>query len=367
MQGSIIKIEGKTGTKWAIRFIDQEGRRRYKTIGARKVDAQKALTEIMGQVHKGEYRELPDITFKEFAAKWLSAHAANVRPKTLASYEQHLRGHISPYFGPRKLKGITVEDAEAFKAHLIEGGVSPATAGKVLFTVKTVLTQAVRWKYLRENPAQFVKRPHRTRPEMDCLKAAEIVRLLDAIDRRHYALMATACFTGLRQGELLGLKWEDIDFINSRIFVRRTLQDGKFYEPKSATSKRSVSVPGAVIDALKEHQARQAVELDSNERELVFPNEAGKALDRHNLLSRIFWPALKMAGLRRVRFHDLRHSYAAALIGAKQNIKWIQKQLGHSSIQITMDVYGHLLPDAEQDAAAKLDAIFTPEREAVRL
>ena len=163
-----------------------------------------------------------------------------------------------------------------------------------------------------------------------------------ATDKKHKALIVTACYTGMRQSALLGLKWGDVDYAKSRIFVRRTLQSGRFYEPKTAYSRRNITVPRQVIEALEEHQARQAVELAENELELVFPNEAGKPIDGMNLYHRIFVPTLKRAGLRHVRFHDLRHSYAAALISAGENPKWIQRQLGHSSIQVTMDICGHL-------------------------
>ncbi len=358
MQGSVIKIEGKTGTKWAIRFIDQEGVRRYKTIGKRKIDAQKALVDVMNQVNNGDYRELPDITLREFSKKWLSTKVANVRPKTLTSYRQHLDGRISNYFGNRKLKSITTEDVESFKAYLMEEAVSPNTAGKHLLTLKMVLKTAVMWRYIKENPAEYVKRPRQVKPEIDFFTPNEVSKLISATDERFKCLMMTACYSGLRQGELLGLMWGDIDFASNRIYVKRTLQQGKFYEPKSESSKRLVTVPDSLVKALKDHQARQAVDLDYNELELVFPNEEGKPMDGNNLVKRIFMSSIKRADLRRIRWHDLRHSYAAALISGGENPKFVQKQLGHSSIQVTMDIYAHLLPEIEREAPQRLERIL---------
>lgn len=153
-----------------------------------------------------------------------------------------------------------------------------------------------------------------------------------------------------------------MDFANKRINIKRTWQENRFYEPKARYSRRAVSVSDALIQELKIHQARQAVELPANEHDLIFTNEVGKPLDRTNLNNRIFQPALRLAGLRRVRFHDLRHSYTAALISSGENIKWIQEQLGHSSFMVTMDTYGHLLPEIEKDAAARLEAIFNPHK-----
>ncbi len=185
----------------------------------------------------------------------------------------------------------------------------------------------------------------------------EMQALVEATDSRYKALIATACFTGLRQGELLGLQWGDIDFESRRIYVRRTLQQGKSYEPKSHHSKRSVDIPIFLVEMLKTHQTRTTVELDSNKYELVFPNSVGKPFDKANLLVRVLLSALKRAGLRQIRFHDLRHSYASLLINNNANIKYVQKQLGHSSCQVTLDTYSHLIPEVGQEAISKLEVI----------
>lgn len=284
---------------------------------------------------------------------------------TLAGYRQHLDLRITPYFGTWKLRSLTTEDVEGFKAHLAEQGVSAATAGKYLLTLKMLLKTAVVWGYLQANPAEYVKRPRHTRPEMSILTPRELERLIQATDARYRCLMMCAAYTGMRQGELLALQWPDVEFASNRIFVCRTLQRGNFYEPKSASSRRNVSIPAPLVEALKEHQLRQAVELEQNELELVFPNDNGEPLSASTVIHRVFEPALKRAELRRVRFHDLRHSFASALVSSGQNIKWIQKQLGHSSIQITMDVYSHLLPEVERDAPAKIEAALIPLKELV--
>ncbi len=249
---------------------------------------------------------------------------------------------------------------EAFKASLM-GGISAATVGKHLRTLKMVLKMAVVWKYLRENPAAYVKPPRHVKPEPDFLEAAEIQALIQATDPGYRCLMATACFTGLRQGELLGLMWDDIDFASGRIYVRRSLQDGVLMEPKSAHSRRPVDIPPLLIQMLKEHQAFQAATLESNELNLVFPNQAGRPMDRSNLQVRIFEPALRRAGLRKVRFHDLRHSYASLLINDGANIKYVQRQLGHASCMITLDTYSHLIREAGREAIGKLDSLLSTQ------
>jgi integrase len=360
MASIVKKIRQKGLAYFVVYRVD--GKQRWKYAGRRKIDAERLKSRIEHEICQGTYQEIPDITFEAFARKFLQAHAVRVREKTLATYSSHLETRIIPYFAGRKLKSIRAIDIESFLAHLKNQGVTPATSAKYLRTLKLVLKRACQWKFLVENPAEYIKPPRVERKEMDCLDPQEVRKLIAATDERYRVLVMTACYTGLRQGELLGLKWEDIDFKSNRIFVRRTWQEGRFYEPKSKYSRRAVVVPPVLMEALKEHQARQLVDGPISELGLVFPNEAGKPLDRHNLLTRVLWPALTRAGLRRIRWHDLRHSYAATLISRGENIKFVQKQLGHSSIQITLDIYGHLLPETEKDAAQRIETAFGEER-----
>lgn len=164
-----------------------------------------------------------------------------------------------------------------------------------------------------------------------------------------------AATTGLRQGEILGLKWTDIDWINGQVHVNRTYNHFSFYDPKSQTSKRKVDAPPQTLKQLKEWR----LACVKNDLDLVFTNEVGKPLSALNMLNRKFIPTLEKAGLKKIRFHDLRHTYASIQIDLEANPKYIQSQMGHSSIRITLDTYGHLMKDVNQEAAAKLgNAIF---------
>ncbi|GFP29329.1 hypothetical protein HKBW3S44_00474 [Candidatus Hakubella thermalkaliphila] len=364
--GCLIRRPTRKGVVWAVKFRDQERKQHFKTIGPKKKDAERVLAEVMREVHRGEYRELPNLSFAEFAKRWLEAQAANVRPKTLAGYRQHLKDRIIPYFGRYKLRSITTEMVEAFKARLMEE-ISAATTGKHLCTLKMALKTAVVWKYLRENPAAYVKPPRHVKPEPEFLEPSEIQALIQATDPGYRCLIATACFTGLRQGELLGLIWGDLDFASGRIYVRRSLQGGILMEPKSAHSRRAVDIPPSLVQMLKEHQAFQAATLEFNELSLIFPNQAGQPMDRSNLQVRIFEPALKKGGLRKIRWHDLRHSYASMLINDGANIKYVQKQLGHASCQVTLDTYSHLIREAGWEAIGKLDGLLSTQGDMVRI
>jgi integrase len=352
--GSIIKVEGKRGATYAIRFYGPGGKRCYKTIGPRKGDAQRALRHIMSKVDAGEWRPVPDITFAELAGKWLELKSAAVRPKALASYRAHVDRLIAA-FGPIKVKNILSEEAERFFAGLLGQGLAPATNGRTLTILKSIFEKGGQWGYLTHNPARYINKPQIPKREMAFLNPEEMKRLIAATDGRHRTLIMSACYTGMRQSEILGLTWGDIDWQSGRIYIRRGLQQGRFFEPKTQASKRAVVVPPVLVEALKGHRRRQAVELAENRLDLVFPNRAGRPMASRNLAVRIFEPALRAAGLPKVTFHALRHSYVSLLLSQGESVKFISRQVGHSSAKLTLDVYGHLLEGVEEAAMGRLE------------
>ena len=354
-QGSVIKVKGKGGTTYAIRFYGQDGKRNYKTIGPRRGDAERALRQIMGKVDRGEYRPVPDITFKELAGKWLDLKCGQVRPKAYASYKAHVNRLIAA-FGDYKVKNILSEETESFFARLQSQGLAPATNGRTLTILKSIFEKGSQWGYLTQNPARYIKRPQVIFKEMAFLIPDEMKRLIAATDERHRTLIMVACYTGMRQSEVLGLKWGDIDWQSAKLYVRRVLQQGRFYEPKTQTSRRAVIVPPTLVEALKVHQLRQSVELDQNVLDLVFPNSVGRPMASRNLSVRVFEPALRAARLRKVSFHALRHSYVSLLLSQGESIKFISRQVGHSSAKLTLDIYSHLMEGAQEEAMVRLEA-----------
>jgi len=186
---------------------------------------------------------------------------------------------------------------------------------------------------------------------------------------RLYALYALALTTGMRQGELLGLRWADVDLDRATVHVRQQLRRLKgegmhFSEPKTARGRRTIALPDMAIDVLKLHrkaqlEARLAAGSLWQDYDLVFPNQTGKPMERQNINRRSFLPLLDKAGLPRIRFHDLRHSAATLLLAQGVHPKVVQERLGHSQISLTMDTYSHVLPDMQQEAARKPDAFFS--------
>jgi len=163
-------------------------------------------------------------------------------------------------------------------------------------------------------------------------------------------LFKTAVLTGAREGELIGLQWGDVDWLNSQLHIRRTFNHGKFMEPKSKASRRKIDLAPELVHELKKWK----LACPKGELDLIFPTEEGTPENAANLLYRRFFPALRRAGLPRMRFHNLRHTYASLLIAQGEHPKYIQSQLGHSSINVTMDIYGHLMETVNQKAASRL-------------
>lgn len=185
---------------------------------------------------------------------------------------------------------------------------------------------------------------------MEYLRPDEVRRFLAASPPEYYALFSTAVLTGARQGELLGLKKGDIDLERGLIFIRRTFHPSYgLVEPKSDYSRRAIKMSAELVVILRQHL--EEVEGDSDS--LVFPNNAGNPHSHQNLVTRAFLPTLERAGLRKIRFHDLRHTHAAIMISLNINPKVLQRQMGHSSIRVTMATYGHLISDLYDESAWK--------------
>ncbi len=233
---------------------------------------------------------------------------------------------------------------------------TPATLRKILITLGGILTYAVRMRYIDFNPCREIEKPkgnslHEEKKEMVILKPSEIRSLLNvSTSQREKVLFMTAVMTGAREGEILGLQWEDIDWFNSQLFVRRTFNHGKFMEPKSKTSRRKIDLAPELVHELKKWK----LACPKGALDLVFPSEAGTPWDNTNMVRRCFLRALRKAGLPKIRFHDLRHTYASLLIAQGEHPKYIQTQMGHSSINVTMDIYGHLMDTVNQKAACRL-------------
>lgn len=341
-------------------------KRRWETIGPNRHLAERRLAQVLAEIHSGAYLEPKPILFSEFAARWLKDYAAiQTKPSTYETYRLIIGKRFNPVFGHLPLSQITTHRIESFLASSIrEQGLAPKTANNGFILLSTMLKHARRWGYLRQNPAEGIKRLSVAPRETDFLTPEEIKLLLQHSDEPYRTLFLTAILTGMRQGELLGLQWGDVDFVQNRIQVKRSLwwrcrEDMKnleestwvFVTPKSHYSRRSIVMSPRLREALELHKINGPVSA----HDLVFCNRSGGPLEPRYVVKHQFFPALARAGLRRIRFHDLRHTFATLLIHQGENVKFIQNQMGHASITTTMNVYGHLMPETHKEAGAKLD------------
>jgi integrase len=328
--------------------------------GTTKKKAKESMREIEDQLSRGIY--LPDKRiplFKEVAKEWIEYKRPNLRQSTWSVYEGHTRNHFHD-LDDLKINRITTVKIEKFITDRQNQGMNIQTIKKILVTLGQIMAYAVRHKYISYNPVRDAERPkgqgNTKKQKIRVLTPFEINALMEAeSDLEYNTLFQLAIFSGARQGELLGLKWSDVDWINNQVHIQRTFNNQAWYDVKTETSNRKIDLGPVMMTALKKWKlACLPSKLD-----LVFPNKAGGPINHNNLVNRHFNPALKAAGLPKIRFHDLRHTYASLLIEQGENIKYIQSQLGHSSPTVTLDIYAHLMKPVNQAAACRLEnAIF---------
>jgi integrase len=288
-------------------------------------------------------------TLAQYAAAWLESIEGLVRPRTLEDYTGRLERHVLPRLGERRLDEIGIDDILALIGDLRGRGYSDSTISTVFIPFSRLFAHAVRRGVIEVNPISKLDRNERPRlvsQERPVLNRDEIGRLLEAAPARYRTLVATAVLSGLRQGELLGLHWRDVDFDNQVIRVRSALdRQRRDVPPKTQHASRDVVLVPALAQALRQHQAQSPfADLD----DYVFTTRVGTPLHWASLAPRALKPALKKAGLGPLRWHDLRHTFASLLIAGGANITFVSRQLGHSSSQITLRVYAHLLDREEQ-------------------
>jgi integrase len=257
---------------------------------------------------------------------------------------------------------------------MLEAGLSARTVRYTHAVLSSALKQAVKWRMISQNPASYVDLPRLKKTEMKSFSPEEAERFLEAASRERWGtLWAVALTTGLRPGEYLALRWPDVDLKAGTVTVRRALvrrKDGSwgFEEPKTARSRRTVPLPPSAVKALAEHKRKQAEERLAKgpaykNQGLVFATSTGQPLDQINLLRRHFKPILKAAELPTTfRMYDLRHSCATLLLAAGENPKVVSERLGHASVALTLDIYSHVLPSMQQQAAERLEGMLFNRR-----
>lgn len=306
-------------------------------------------------------------TVAQFLDRWLEdVVKPSVRAKTHHSYAQLTRLHLSPMLGKHQLAKLTPQHVQAFMNAKLAAGLSPRTVQYLRAVLRRALGQALKWGLVLRNVATLVDPPRVERKEMTAFSPEQAPQFLTAVrGDRLEALYTVALSLGLRQGEALGLRWQDIDFTAGTLRVAVALQKingqpPRLVEPKTKKSRRVLPVPAPLLAQLKAHRKRQHMErLVAGERwvgeqwGLVFCNTYGGPLDASHVVA-AFKKHLVRAGLPSIRFHDLRHSCASLLVAQGTHPREVMEILGHSTITLTMNTYAHVMPQAQRNALTAL-------------
>jgi integrase len=341
--------------------------------------AEQHLTKVLRELDTGTYvepeRKARTQTFAQFVRDdWLPAVKGSRRSSTLASYREKLELHALPYLGTLRLAEITPDRLNRLYARLADhgrrdgkGGLSAQTIRHVHRAIYGCLANAVKWDRIARNPAERAEPPKPTRIEAEVWSTAQLRTFLDHVrDDRLFAAWLLLSTTGLRRGELLGLRWDDVDLEAEQLTVTQTLiavgYRVEISKPKTDRSRRRIGLDSATVAGLRSWRARQAEERLAwgeawTDCGLVFTRESGEPIHPQSL-SQFFEKRAKAAGLPRIRLHDLRHSYATAAIEAGVATKVLSERLGHSSISITSDTYQHVLPELDDEAAARVARVI---------
>lgn len=350
------KRQGQGRLRWRVRYRDPAGRERAKSF-ARKQDAERFLRHAEADKLRGQWVDPRQgrTTVRELAERWY-ATTVTLKPKTREDYRSLLHNHVLPVFGERAVASLDTLAVRGWLAGLVSGGLSPSRAKHAYYVLYAVLEAAIQAGALVRNPAAGVRAPRSHSREMHFLSAAEVERLAEAIVPPYGVLVRFAAYTGLRAGEIAALRVKRLDLLRGTVRVVEAASEvsGRLITgPTKTHAERTVRLPRFLRDELAAYLASPPRDRDA----FVFTAPKGGPLRHHNFYKRQFCPALVRAGLpAQIRFHDLRHTCASLLIAQGAHPKAIQAHLGHSSIQVTMDRYGHLFPDALEHLADRLDA-----------
>lgn len=370
-EGAIYQREsdGKWCATVEVGFVD--GKRRRKTIyGKTRKEVTEKLRKLQREQDAGVNIAPDQQTVQEFLERWLE-QVVRVRNR-LGTYEEYARTvrlYLNPAIGSRQLAKLTPEQVQAMLNRLIARELAPRTVRNVRAVIRRALNQALKWGYVPRNVATLVEVPRAEKFAVKPLTPEQAREFLKAVEgHRLEALYRVALSLGLRRGEILGLRWEDIDFDRETLTVTGAMQrrGGRLQRvlPKTESSVRKLYVPAVLLEVLLRHKERQGAERALGEDEwqehgLVFPSTVGTPMEPGNL-HRHFKSILKQVGLpATTRFHDLRHSCATLLLAQGIPLIVVRDMLGHSQISTTADIYGHVLPESQRHAVDTLDRLLS--------
>ena len=344
-----------------------KGRKRKTLYGRTRAEVAAKLSKALSERESGIHFDAENLTLEDYLDRWLMASVRDtVRQRTWERFEQIARLHIKPALGRLRLKALAPTHVRSLYREKLDTGLAPRTVQYIHTTLHKALKDAVADALVPRNVTEGIKAPRPKRKEVNALTADQAQTFLSmARGDRFKALYVVAVHCGLREGELLGLRWEDIDLDTGTLAVRRTLSEtkssGHIFEPPKNGKGRNVRL---AIEALKRHLAAQNEErlrlgILWRDQGLVFPSRKGTTMNAKNLTARSFKPILERAGLPNIRLHDLRHTCATLLLSKGVHPKLVQELLGHATISITLDTYSHVLPGMGDQTATAMESLLS--------
>ncbi|PKO03878.1 MAG: hypothetical protein CVU43_00750 [Chloroflexi bacterium HGW-Chloroflexi-5] len=366
-EGSIFQLRNK---KWRAQ-VYSKGNRLSKNTET-KSEALEWIRNTQTQINKGYDIKGSSVTLKEYLPSWLEKHRLSIKPRTAYSYASVINNHIIPLIGDRKLRDLRLLEIENFYSSLLDKGIGPRTVKIVHNILHTSLNKALKYGLVIFNPTHGASLPKYHHDEMVVLDTYQVGEFLIAAQTSpSYALFYTAITTGMRMGELFGLKWSDLQWIAGVLLVQRQMQyvpgQGRgFTETKTLAGNRSIKLGEGSLDVLRRHKANQLILKEKNglhwhDQDLIFPNSVGRPGDASNIRIE-FNRILNLAALPKMRFHDLRHTAASLLLNSGVPVIVVSNMLGHSKPSVTLDIYAHVFHDSQREAAIVMDRLVTPIR-----
>lgn len=370
--GSIRKITGSRNGKsyvyWQARYSDPATGVQHSITGPTQKVVKDKLIEALNDINQGCYVAPSKQTLGEWLDLWLETYVSNsVKPYTLDAYRSSCCVHIKPALGSIRLSALSTLQIQRFYNQLLQDGISPKTIKNINGVLHKALNQAVRIGELKFNPTDACDLPKVYKKEIVPLEQDDIRKFVDALrGHRFESLFLITLFTGMRQGEVLGLTWDCVDFERCTIYINKQLTKthkvgGEYVlSPTKNSRSRLVTVADYVMTLFKmrkeqqEHDRVFAGEAWSNPHGLVFTDACGGHLV-HLTVYKEFKTLARSLGYENARFHDLRHSYAVAAIESGDDIKTVQTNLGHATASFTLDIYGHASQKMRQQSADRME------------
>lgn len=366
-EGSVYQ---KADGRWEARLSvgTMNGKARYKWVtGKTKREAEAKKRAVQANLERGIMPGNDRQSVKAFLADWLADKKETVRPATYRSYADTVRLHIEPQIGHKILTKLTPQDVRKMLSDLATGGMKPPSVRYTRTVLRAAVNQAKRWELVSRNVAELVTPPKVARHEARPLTVVQAKTLLKAVKNdRHEGIFTVALMTGLRQGEILGLMWDDLDLPGATLTLKAQLQrvDGvpQRVPLKTEQGRRTISLPAPVVTALNRERTRQKQSrllAGSRWRDtgFVFTTSVGTPHHASNVIG-AFHDALERTELPRTNFHSMRHSAASFLLAMGASSREIMEALGHTQIGTTMNIYAHLMPEAKRETAVRMERAF---------